>query len=82
MNEAMETGLKRTAELSAIFMIGNGLVGLVQPERHLELWNSDVPAIDVFVKADRERTPGARRMIALLQVGAGLLLASQMRPKR
>ncbi len=82
MSDAVDIGLKRTAELSAIFMIGNGLVGLVQPERHLDLWTSDVPAIDAFVKKDRERTPATRRMFALLQVGAGLLLASQLRPKR
>ena len=79
MNDALNTGLKRTAELSAIFMIGNGLIGLLQPERHLKLWTSDVPAIDAFVRADRARSPAKRRMYGLLQVGAGVLLASRLR---
>ena len=79
MNETIEAGLKRTAELSAIFMIGNGLLGLLQPERHLELWKSDVPAIDVFTRADQKRSVDTRRALGLLQVGAGILLASQMK---
>ena len=79
MNDIASTGLKRTAELGAIFMIGNGLLGLLQPNRHLELWKSDVPAIDVFTRADQKRSVGTRRAFGLLQVGAGILLASQMK---
>ena len=79
MNEAAKAGLKRTGELCAIFTIGNGIVGLLQPERHLKLWSSDTPAIDRFVAKDRERTPGQRRLAGLVQVGAGLLLASRLR---
>ena len=45
MNDAVETGLKRTAELSAIFMIGNGVLGLLAPREHLDLWRSDVAAV-------------------------------------
>lgn len=75
----MNIGLKRTAELSAIFMIGNGVVGLLQPRRHLELWTSDVPAIDAFVRADRARSPAKRRIYGLLQVGIGVLLASRLK---
>lgn len=82
MSDAVNTGLKRTAELCAIFTIGNGIVGLVQPERHLDLWTSDTPMIDRFVAKDRERSPAARRAIGLLQVGAGLLLASRLKQAR
>lgn len=78
MNDAVNTGLKRTAELSAIFMIGNGVVGFLQPERHLELWRSDVAAVDVFTRADARRSPARRRLFAALQVGAGVLLASAL----
>jgi hypothetical protein len=79
MDEKTSAGLKRTAELCAIFMIGNGLVGALQPKRRVELWTSDVPAIDAFVKADRARSPAKQRAIGLLQAGAGLLLASRLR---
>ena len=82
MNEAVNVSLKRTAELCAIFTIGNGIVGLVQPERHLNLWTSEVPTIDCFVAKDRERSPAQRRLIGLLQVGAGLLLASRLKQGR
>ena len=79
MNEATNAGLKRTAELCAIFTIGNGLIGVLQPERHLQLWKSDVPAIDMFTRADRKRSPARRRAFGLLQVAAGVLLASRLK---
>ena len=78
MNDAVNTGLKRTAELSAIFMIGNGVLGLLAPREHLELWRSDVAAVDRFTHADAGRTPSQRRNVALLQVGAGVLLATAL----
>lgn len=78
MNDAVETGLKRTAELSAIFMIGNGVLGLLAPQEHLDLWRSDVAAVDRFTHADAKRSPGQRRNVALLQVGAGMLLATAL----
>ena len=74
-SKALGAGLKRTGELCAIFTIGNGIVGLLQPERHLKLWSSPTPAIDRFVKKDRERTPAQRRIAGAVQVAAGLLLA-------
>lgn len=76
MNEALATGLKRTAEMCAVFMIGNGTMGLLQPERHVQLWTSDRPWIDRFARADRERSSASRRLHAAAQIGAGLLLAS------
>ena len=80
MNEATTTGLKRTAEMCAVFMIGNGLVGLLQPRRHVALWTSDQPWIDRFARPDRERTPATRRLYAGAQIAAGVLLASVLQP--
>ena len=73
----METALKRTAEMAAVFMIGDGLLGLVGPERHVELWRSNVGAVDALVRPFAGR-PGRRRAYGLLQLGAGLLLASRL----
>ena len=78
MDNALNVGLKRTAELSAIFMIGNGVVGLLAPAEHLELWRSDVAAVDRFTHADARRSPAQRRNVALLQVGAGAMLAAAL----
>lgn len=80
MDDAIATGLKRTAEMCAVFMIGNGTVGFLQPKRHVELWTSDRPWIDRFARADRERSPASRRLHATAQIGAGLLLASLLQP--
>lgn len=76
----MDTALKRTAEMAAVFMIGDGLLGLLQPRRHVELWRSDVGAVDVLVRPFAGR-PGRRRAYGLLQLGAGIALAAGLRRK-
>lgn len=74
----MNLALKRSAEMAAVFMIGDGLLGLTQPERHVRLWRSDVGAVDMLVKPFAGR-PGRRRAYGLLQLSMGLLLASRLR---
>lgn len=76
----MDTALKRTAEMCAVFMIGDGLLGLLQPRRHVELWRSDVGAVDALVRPFADR-PRRRRAYGLLQLGAGIALAAGMRRK-
>ncbi|WP_267381067.1 MULTISPECIES: hypothetical protein [unclassified Sphingomonas] len=71
--------LRRTAEMAAVFMIGDGLLGLLQPRRHVDLWRSDVAAVDALVKPFGG-APARRRAYGLLQIGAGVLLASRLRP--
>ena len=75
---AVQLGIKRSAEMAAVFMIGDGLLGLLQPTRHVELWRSDVEAVDVLVRAFVDR-PVRRRAYGLLQIGAGLIIASVLR---
>lgn len=77
-DQVMETATKRAAEMAAVFMIGDGLLGLLQPTRHVELWRSEVGAVDALVRPFADR-PGRRRAYGLLQLGAGLLLASRLR---
>lgn len=78
MNPTITLGLKRTAEMCAIFMIGDGVVGLTQPERQVALWRSDLRPVDALVRRF-DGHPRKRRLNGLLQFGAGLLLASQLR---
>jgi hypothetical protein len=73
MDRTSALAARRTAEMAAMFMIGNGLLGLLQPERRIALWTSDHPLVDRFVAADRARSAAARRNAALLQIGAGLV---------
>ena len=78
MNPTLALGLKRAAEMCAIFMIGNGLVGMTQPQRQVELWRSDVRPVDALVRRFDNR-PNKPRLQGALQFAAGLLLASRMR---
>jgi hypothetical protein len=78
MSPTLETSLKRTAEMCAIFMIGNGIVGLATPQRQVSLWRSEVKPVDLLVRRF-DGHPGKRRFQGAWQLAAGLLLASQLR---
>lgn len=75
---AAAIGIRRAAEMAAVFMIGDGLLGITQPARHVGLWRSEIGAVDVLVRPFAGR-PGRRRAYGLVQLGAGLLLASRLR---
>lgn len=66
---------RRTAELAATFMIGDGMLGLLQPRRHVRLWQEDALGAEVTVRPFIDR-PGRRRAYALLQIAAGIALAA------
>lgn len=76
--KTLQIGLRRSGEMAAVFMIGDGLLGLLQPRRHVELWRSDVPAVDMLVRSFAGH-PLRRRAYGLLQLAAGLALASSLR---
>lgn len=73
-------GLRRTGEMAAVFMIGDGLLGLLQPTRHVDLWRSDVAAVDMLVRPFADR-PNRRRWYGALQLAAGVALAATLRPQ-
>lgn len=70
---------KRAIEMAAIFMVGDGLIGLAQPRRHVDLWKDDALGAERVVAPFVDR-PGRRRLYALAQIGAGLWLAARARP--
>ena len=74
-------GIKRAAEMAAVFMIGDGALGLLQPTRHVDLWRSRVGAVDALIKPFGGR-PGRRRLYGLVQIAAGIALAAGLRPRR
>lgn len=78
---SLSVGVKRAAEMAAVFMIGDGALGLIQAVRHVDLWRSNVGAVDALVKPFGGR-PGRRRAYGLLQIAAGLTLAATLRPRR
>lgn len=70
----------RAVEMAAVFMIGDGVLGLLQPERHVDLWETDAAGAEVLVAPFRGR-PTRRRLYGALQLAAGLALAASQRPK-
>ncbi len=74
-----ELGLRRAAEMAAVFMIGDGLLGMLQPQRHVELWRSNVPAVDMLVRPFGGHNT-RRRLYGLLQLTGGIALAMRQRP--
>ncbi|WP_210358049.1 MULTISPECIES: hypothetical protein [Sphingomonas] len=70
----------RVVEMAAIFMVGDGLLGLVQPRRHVDLWKDEALGAEKVVAPFVDR-PGRRRLYALVQVAAGLALAARQRPR-
>jgi hypothetical protein len=76
--DARSIGTRRALEMAAVFMIGDGMLGLVQPERHVDLWRSKVTALDVLIRPFGNH-PGRRRAYGLLQIAAGALLASRLK---
>ncbi len=73
-------GLKRAGEMAAVFMIGDGLLGILQPTRHVDLWRSDVRAVDALVSPFGGK-PTRRRIYGLVQLTAGIALAAVLKPK-
>lgn len=71
----------RAVEMAAIFMIGDGMLGLLQPERHVDLWANDAAGSEVLVAPFRGK-PGRRRLYGALQIVAGLAIAASQRPAR
>lgn len=68
----------RATEMAAIFMVGDGLIGLLQPRRHVDLWKDDALGTEALVKPFVDR-PGRRRLYAVVQIAAGLALAARQR---
>lgn len=69
---------RRAAEMGAMFMIGDGVLGLLQPRRHVALWQDDAMGSEKLVAPFRGR-PTRRRLYAVLQIAAGLTIAASQR---
>jgi hypothetical protein len=59
--------------MAAIFMIGDGVLGMAQPRRHVDLRRSRLHPVDLLVRPFGER-PVRQRAYGIVQVAAGLFL--------
>lgn len=68
----------RAAEMAAVFMIGDGLLGLLQPERHVDLWKDKALGAEAVVKPFVGK-PSRRRLYGFAQIAVGVWLAARQR---
>lgn len=71
---------QRVTEIAALLLIGDGVVGMLQPRRHARLWRSGPKpyrsAMEPFV-----RHPGLTRVLGAAEAAAGLWWASRQRSR-
>jgi hypothetical protein len=78
VSDTTELWADRAVEMAAVFMIGDGLLGLLQPERHVALWQDRALGAEATVAPFRAR-PGRRRLYGAVQIAAGITLAARQR---
>ncbi len=66
--------MKRLADFVGMIMIGDGVLGLMRPERHSALWNCGPKPYRKFVD-ELELHPRVTRGLGLALVGLGLWVA-------
>lgn len=53
----VELGIRRSVGIAAFFVVGDGLLALLQPSRHENLWRPNVSAVDARVHPFVRRSP-------------------------
>lgn len=71
----------RTKELIGLAMVGDGLLGLVQTQRHMRLWTiGPKPVKDVMRYFDKR--PMATKALSAAEVVLGLWLSHEQTPEK
>lgn len=65
---------RRLLELGALFLIGEGIMGLINPRRHSMLWHVG-PQLAKALTEELAEHPNAARAIYLAEAAAGVALA-------
>jgi uncharacterized protein YjeT (DUF2065 family) len=65
---------RRVKELCAMTMIGDGLLGLVEPQEHVLLWSSGPKRWEQLMRRIAQY-PGTLRVLGAMELFAGLMLA-------
>lgn len=71
---------KRSNELVAIVLVGDGVIGLVQPRRHAQLWKVGPAPLRALMEVLAER-PWITQLAALGQIVFGVWWAAQQQPE-
>jgi hypothetical protein len=71
----------RLAELTAIMMIGDGVLAVIAPKEHLRLWQKGPTGWKKVVRRF-ERRPGLTRTLGAVEIALGIWLAKAQYRKR
>lgn len=69
----------RAQEALAIVVVGDGLLGVLQPRRHVSLWRKGPAPYQRAMTALNHR-PGLTQLLSAVQLATGLWWASRQRP--
>lgn len=72
--------VRRVVELGALFLIGDGVMGLIKPRWHSLLWRFG-PELLKAATEELAAHPKTARAIYLAEVAAGVALASMQTPE-
>ncbi|MGI9089155.1 MAG: hypothetical protein ACR2HH_15685 [Chthoniobacterales bacterium] len=71
---------RRIVELSALFLIGDGIMGLIKPRWHSLLWHFGPDLVRATTEELAEHPQTARGIYAA-EVALGILIASRQTPE-
>lgn len=71
---------RRLLELGALFLIGDGIMGLIKPRWHSLLWHFGPDLVRAATEELAERPKTARGIYAA-EVALGILIASRQTPE-
>ncbi|MFN3522157.1 MAG: hypothetical protein ACK4YQ_07900 [Phenylobacterium sp.] len=71
---------RRTFETLGMMMIGDGVLAMIEPRRHVALWRTGPPSWSRALRYFEER-PALTAALGLVEVGLGLWLARGQSPQ-
>jgi hypothetical protein len=75
----MKLGTRRVIELGALFLIGDGIMGLIKPRWHSLLWHFGPPLVQAVTEELADH-PNVARGIYAAEAALGIAIASLQTP--
>ena len=72
---------RRLTQMWAMMVIGDGVIAMLHPRRHAELWEGGPPLYRDLV-AWCARHPNGTRALGAVEIGLGLWMATRQLPDR
>jgi hypothetical protein len=75
-----ELVIRRIIEVGALFLIGDGIMGLIKPRWHSRLWQFG-PQLAIAVSEELAAHPNTARAVYAAEVAIGIAIASCSTPE-